>query len=53
MNGIFSLGQAARYAEMHVREFFELMRERGIESNITLEDFKESLKHAKRLTGGR
>ena len=46
----FSIEQAARFADMYIGEFFELMRTKGIESNLTLEDFNESLKHAKKLT---
>ena len=49
IKGKFSIEQAARFADMHIGEFFELMRAKGIESNLTLEDFNESLKHAKRL----
>ena len=50
IKGKFSIEQAARFADMYIGEFFELMRTKGIESNLTLEDFNESLKHAKRLT---
>lgn len=49
MKGKFSLEQAARFADMHVGEFFDLMREKGVESNLTMDDFRESLKHAKKL----
>lgn len=47
--GKFSIEKAANFADLHIGEFFDLMREKGIESNITLEDFKESLKHSKKL----
>ena len=50
IKGKFSIEQAARFADMYIEEFFELMRIKGIESNLTLEDFNESLKHAKKLT---
>ena len=49
MKGKYSIEQAARFADMYMGEFFELMRTRGIGSNLTLEDFNESIKHAKRL----
>lgn len=49
IKGKFSIGQAARFADMYIGDFFELMRQKGIESNLTLEDFKDSLRHAKRL----
>jgi len=49
IKGKFSLEQAAKFADMYIGDFFELMRQNGIESNLTLEDFGESIKHAKRL----
>jgi len=49
MKGKFSIGQASKFADMYVGDFFDLMKQKGIESNLTLEDFKESLKHSKKL----
>ena len=49
IKGKFSLEQAARFADMYVGDFYDLMRQKGIESNLTLEDFNESLKYVKRL----
>ena len=49
VKGKFSIEQSARFADMYIGEFFELMKSKGIESNLTLEDFDESIKHAKRL----
>ena len=49
INGKFSIEQAARFADIYIGEFYELMRQKGIESNLTLEDFEESLKHSKKL----
>ncbi len=49
IKGKFSVEHAAKFADMYLGDFFDLMRERGIESNLTLEDFNESIKHAKRL----
>ena len=49
IQGKFSIGQAAKFADMYIGDFYELMRQKGIESNLTLEDFNASLKHAKRL----
>ena len=40
---------AAKFADIYIGEFFELMKAKGIESNLTIEDFNESLKHSKRL----
>ena len=45
IKGKFSLEQAAKFADIYIGEFYELMRAKGIESNLTLEDFNESLKH--------
>ena len=50
IKGNFSIGQAAKFADMYIGDFYDLMRQKGIESNLTFEDFDESLKHAKRLT---
>lgn len=50
INGKFSMEQAAKFANMFIGDFFELMRQKGIESNLTLEDFEESLKYAKKLS---
>ncbi len=33
----FSLGQAAKFAQMYIGDFLELMAERGVENNLTLE----------------
>ncbi len=49
MAGKFSVGQAAKFADMYIGDFYDLMRQKGIESNLTLEDFNESIKYAKRL----
>ena len=50
IKGKFSIEQAARFANMYIGDFFELMRQKGIESNLTLEDFEGALEHAKRLS---
>lgn len=49
MKGKFSIGQAAEFADMYIGEFYDLMRQKGVESNLTLEDFDESLKHAGKI----
>ncbi len=49
LKGEYSLEKATHFAGMYVGDFLEFMREKGIEKNITLEDFKETLKHAKKL----
>ena len=37
-----SLGEAAEFAQMYIGDFLELMKERGVESNLTLEMVKKS-----------
>ena len=49
LNGKFSIEKAAKFAGMYMGEFLDLMREKGIESNVTLDDFEESLKHSKKV----
>ena len=49
IKGEFSLERAAKFADMYIGDFFDLMRQKGIESNLTLEDFNESIKHGKKL----
>ena len=48
IKGKFSIEQAAKFADMHIGEFFELMKTRGIESNLTIEDFNESLNNLRK-----
>lgn len=49
LKGKFSIEEAAKFAGVYIGEFLELMEERGIENNLTLEDFQESLKYAEKL----
>lgn len=49
MKGKFSTEQAAKFADLYVGEFFELMRKKGIESNLTIEDFEKSLEYSKKV----
>ncbi len=37
-----SLGEAAKFAQMYIGDFLELMGERGVENNVTLEMVKKS-----------
>ena len=50
IKGKFFIEQAAKFADVYIGDFFDLMREKGIESNLTLEDFNESIKHARKLS---
>lgn len=45
LQGKFSIGKAAEFSGLYLGDFYEYMREKGVESNLTLEDFKDSLKN--------
>ena len=45
MKGKLSIEKAAEFADMYIGDFYDYMREKGIESNLTMEDLKESLKN--------
>ncbi len=49
IEGKFSIEQAAKFADMYIGDFFELMRQKGIESNLTLEDLNESVRHIMKI----
>lgn len=49
LRGKLTIEGAADFADAYVGEFLELMKEKGVESNATLEDFRKSLQHAKAL----
>jgi predicted HTH domain antitoxin len=49
LKGGFSLEQASRFSGLYIGEFLDYMGQKGIEKNITLDDFKETLKYAKNL----
>lgn len=47
--GRASLGKASEVAGVSVSEFMDLLSDFGVPSNLSLEDFKESTRHAKEL----
>lgn len=47
--GKISIGKAADVAGVCISKMIDLLAKFGIKSNLTLEDFRESLKHAKKL----
>jgi len=49
IKGKLSLGKAAEFADMHIGDFLELMGEKGVNSNLTLKDFKDSLKNLDKI----
>jgi predicted HTH domain antitoxin len=48
IKGKFSIGKVSEFAGTYIGEFYEYMKDKGIESNLTLNDFEDSLKHAER-----
>ncbi len=49
LKGKLTLEGASKFAEMYLGDFLELMREKGVESNVTMDDFKKALGHSKSL----
>lgn len=47
--GKFSLETAARFCDLYMGEFLELLKTKGIELNLTLEDYKEGLSNIKKV----
>ena len=47
--GEVSLEGAAKFSDLHIGEFLELLREKGIELNVTIEDYEEGLKNLKKM----
>ena len=47
IKGEISLEGASKYADMYLGDFLELMRQKGIESNLSKDDFTEALKNIK------
>ncbi len=50
-NGIFSLSEAARFANLSVGEMIDLLVRKGVKSNYSLEDVEESFGRIGKLTG--
>ena len=47
--GDLSLEGATKFADTYMGEFLELLRERGVELNVTAEDYEEGLKNLKKV----
>lgn len=47
-----SIGEGAELANLSVGEYMELLASRGIKSKVTLEDYREGLKHAEEMLKG-
>ncbi|MEA3254974.1 MAG: UPF0175 family protein [Candidatus Altiarchaeota archaeon] len=48
-NGIFSMSEAARFANVSVGEMMDLLVKKGVKSNYTLDDVEESFKNIGKL----
>jgi len=44
-----SIEGAAKFADIYIGEFLELLKSKGIELNLSLEDYKEGLKNLKSI----
>lgn len=44
-----SLGRAAKIAGLTISEMLDVLAEKNISSNVSIEDFKESLKHLNKI----
>lgn len=49
INGKLSIEGAAKFADMYIGEFLNLMASRGINLNVTLENYREGLKNLKNI----
>jgi|SRR3989344_3259986 len=47
--GRLSIGAASKFAGVYIGEFFDLLRERGITSKLTVEDYKKGLENLKKV----
>ena len=47
--GKLSIEGASKFAGVYIGEFFDLLKERGITSKITVEDYKKGLKNLKKI----
>lgn len=48
IEGKLSIEGATRFADMYIGEFLELMSNKGVELNVSLEDYRESLINLKK-----
>lgn len=47
--GELSLEGAAKFADLYIGEFLELLREKGIELNVNVKDYEEGLRNLKKM----
>ncbi len=49
LKGDLSVEGAAKFAGVYIGEFIELLKDKGIELNLTINDYKEGLKTLKKV----
>gem|GEM_PF-4781116 len=47
--GELSVEGAAKFADLYIGEFLEVLREKGIELNMALKEYEEGLKNLKKV----
>jgi len=47
--GKLSIGAASKFAGVYIGEFFDLLKERGINLKLTVEDYKKGLENLKKV----
>lgn len=47
--GKLSIESAAKFADVYIGEFLELLKERGIELNVSVEDYEQGLKNLRKV----
>jgi predicted HTH domain antitoxin len=49
LKGKFSIETAARFCDLYIGEFLELLEDKGVELNMTLKNYEEGLKNLKKI----
>ncbi|HLC55451.1 MAG TPA: UPF0175 family protein [Candidatus Nanoarchaeia archaeon] len=52
-NGKLSLEGAAKFSGAYMGEFLDMLKDRGIELNVTMEDYEEGLKNLRKVWKGK
>lgn len=47
--GKLSIEKASKFAGVYIGEFFELLKERGVNIKLTIEDYEKGLKNLKKV----
>ena len=49
LKGKFSIETAARFCNLYIGEFLELLEDKGVELNVTLKNYEEGLKNLRKI----